>query len=181
MILRTKRLVLTDRSTKEDIPSLLKAINDKEIWYFTSSIPYPYTRKDALKYLKKANEALKKKPRTGYNFYLKFKGKKEIIGAIGLHGVNREHKKCTIGYWLDKRHRKQGLISEAEKVVLDFAFKKLKLNKVSGEAITENKGSNALFKKFGFRKIGIGKEELIKKGKKKDVYIWELLKRNYKK
>jgi RimJ/RimL family protein N-acetyltransferase len=47
--------------------------------------------------------------------------------------------------------------------------------------MVENEGSNALFKKFGFRKIGIGKDELIKNGKKKDVYIWELLKSNYKK
>lgn len=45
--------------------------------------------------------------------------------------------------------------------------------------MTENTGSNKLFKKFGFRKIGILKEELIKNGKKKDAYYWELLKRDY--
>ena len=74
-------------------------------------------------------------------------------------------------------------MSEAEEAILDFAFNKLKLNKIYGDAVIENKASNRLFKKFKFGKVGILKEELIKNNrklkifnKKLDGYRWELLK-----
>ena len=69
-----------------------------------------------------------------------------------------------------------GIISEAEEAILNFGFSKLKLNKIYGKAMIKNDGSNKLFEKFGFRKVGVLKEELIKKREKKDVYQWELLK-----
>jgi RimJ/RimL family protein N-acetyltransferase len=144
-------------------------------------MPYPYSLEDAKKHIKKCMKEQKEKPRKSYSFGIFLKSEKKVVGMIGLFRVNRAHKKTGIGYWIGRKYRNLGFVSEAEKTILDFAFNRLKLNKIKGEAMVENEGSNALFKKFGFRKIGIGKDELIKNGKKKDVYIWELLKSNYKK
>lgn len=180
MRLETKRLVLRDHKLLSDAKSLVENINDKEIWYFTSHIPYPYTLKMAKDYIKKQLKNEKEKIKKEYVFATELKNQKGVIGAVGLHRIDKAHKSAEIGYWLGRKYRQQGITSEAEKAVLDFAFNKLKLNKIWGKAMVENKASNALFKKFGFRKVGLLKEELIKKGKKKDAFIWELLRKEYK-
>ncbi len=176
----TKRLILRD-ITMNDAKSIAENANDRLNWYYTESMPYPYSLKDAKEHIKKSIKKQKEKPRKDYGFGIFLKSEKKVIGKISLFGIDRMHKKASIGYWIGKNYRKLGLMSEAERAVLNFAFNKLGLNKIKGEAMVENKGSNALFEKFGFRMIGIEKEELIKKGKKKDAYAWELLKKNYKK
>jgi len=180
MKLISKRIILKDVTIK-DAKSIAENANDYDIWYFTESIPHPYSLENAKKFIRDCMKKQREKPRKSYGFGIFLKSEKKIIGMIDLFKIDRMHKKAGIGYWIGKKYRKLGLMSEAEKTLLDFAFNKLKLNKIKGEAMVENKGSNALFKKFGFRKTGIFKEELIKKGKKKDAYHWELLKRNYKK
>jgi len=176
----TERLILRD-ITMKDAKSIAENANDKLNWYYTESMPYPYTLRNAKDFIKDCLKKQKVKPRKDYDFGISLKSEKKIIGMISLFKVNRMHKKTGIGYWIGKNYRKLGIVSEAEKVVLYFAFNKLKLNRIKGEAMVENEGSNALFKKFGFRLIGIEREDLIKKGKKKDAYSWELLKKNYKK
>jgi [ribosomal protein S5]-alanine N-acetyltransferase len=179
MRINSRRLILRD-VTMKDAKSIAENANDKLNWYYTESMPFPYSLEDAKKHIKSCMKKQKEKSRKGYDFGIFLKSEKRIVGMISLFKVDRTHKKAGIGYWIGKKYRNQGLVSEAEKVVLDFAFNKLKLNKIKGEAMIENKGSNRLFKKFGFRRIGILREELIKKDKKKDAYAWELLKSNYK-
>lgn len=180
MKLTGKRIILRDVTIK-DAKSMAENANDKLNFQYTESMPYPYSLEDAKKYIRICIKKQKEKPRKSYSFGIFLKSEKKLIGMIDIFKVDRVHKKAGIGYWIGRKYRNQGLMSEAERVILDFAFNKLKLNKIKGEAITENKGSNGLFKKFGFRKIGILREELIKKGNKKDAYSWELLKSNYKK
>ena len=177
MKLVTKRLILRDVFTK-DAGDIAENANDKEIGNFTT-VPYPYTIKNAKLFVKKNNSDKKKKPRKEYGFGITLKGKNRVIGLISLMKVSNVDKKAEIGYWLGKKYRKQGVLSEAEKAILNFGFNKLKLNKIYGKALTKNTGSNKLFKKFKFRKIGLLKEDVIKKGNKKDMYYWELLKSDW--
>ncbi len=180
MKLETKRLILREINMK-DVKDIVENANDYDVWYFTESIPYPYNLKDAKFFVNKCKREQKEKVRKSYNFGITIKGNNKVIGLMGLFHINKLHKHAEIGYWIGKKYRRQGIVSEAEGAILNFAFNKLKLNKVHGKAMTENAGSNKLFKKFGFRKVGILKEELIKNGKKKDGYQWELLKGDYKK
>ena len=175
MKLTTKRLILRDVNSG-DAKDIAENANDYDVWYFTDSIPYPYRLKDAKFFINKCKREQKEKVRKSYNLGITIRGKNEVIGLIGLFHINKLHKHAEIGYWLGKKYRRMGIISEAEEAILNFGFSKLKLNKIYGKAMIKNDGSNKLFEKFGFRKVGVLKEELIKKREKKDVYQWELLK-----
>jgi len=180
MKLTTKRLILRD-ITRKDTKDIAENANNKEVGYYTEAIPYPYSLKDAKWFVNKCLKEQKEKQRKNYDFGIALNTNNRIIGVISLDSVDLLNKKATMGYWLGKKYRKQGIVSEAEKVVLNFGFNKLKLNKIKGEAVITNKASNSLFKKFGFRKIGIEKKELIKKNEKLDAYMYELLKEEWKK
>ncbi|MBI4116768.1 GNAT family N-acetyltransferase, partial [Candidatus Pacearchaeota archaeon] len=169
MKLTTKRLILRDINSR-DAKDIAENANDYDVWYFTDSIPHPYRLKDAKFFINLCKKEQKEKVRKSYNLGITIRGKNKVIGLMGLFHISKLHKKAEIGYWMGKKYRKQGIISEAEAAILKFGFGKLKLNKIHGKAMVENTGSNKLFEKFVFRKGGILKEELIKKGKKKDAY-----------
>lgn len=180
MKLTTKRLILRDIEIK-DAEDIAENGNDYDIGRYTAVIPYPYTLKDAKWWINKCLKDIKEKPRKNYNLGIALKSNNKIIGAISLDNIDMLNKRATIGYWLGKKYREQGIMSEAEEAILKLAFDKLKLNKLKGEAVISNKGSNSLFRRFGFRKIGIEKEELIKKEGKLDAYIYELLREDWRK
>lgn len=178
MKLVTKRLILRNLKLK-DAKDLAKNANDKTIGDFTATVPYPYGLKDAKWFINECIKKSKEKPRDKYEFGIELKKDGRIIGVIGIFNIDNINEKAEVGYWIGKKYRKLGLMFEAERKILNFAFKRLKINKMYGDSRIENKGSNKLFKKFGFRKIGTKEEEFIKKGKKMDVYAWELLKKHY--
>ena len=143
MKLITKRLILRDVLMK-DAKDVAENANDKEIGNFTT-VPYPYTIKNAREFIKKKELDKKKKPRETYAFGITIKDNNIVIGIISLDDINKSNKKAEIGYWLGRKYRQQGIISEAEKAILDFGFKKLKLNKIYGKAMPKNTGSNKLY------------------------------------
>lgn len=151
--------------TMKDVDAIGKHINDKQVVRFTENIPHPYTRKDGEFYVK--NIAQKRlKQLTGYEFVICEKKRKEIIGGICLANVNKKHDHAEIGYWIGRKFWRQGYGSEALKILLDFAFRTLKLHKVYGQADEPNEASIKLMAKLGFKKEGTFREH-VKHGKKR--------------
>ena len=74
--------------------------------------------------------------RSGIYWTIARKSDDRMIGAIGLY-INNAHKRAEICYDLHKDCWRKGIMSKAVKVVLRFAFKKIKLCRV--EAVTVKK------------------------------------------
>ena len=79
--------------------------------------------------------------------------------------------------------RSQGIMTEAIKRVINFAFNTLKLRRLDVEACPENKASNSLIKKIGFKYEGRRKKFVKAKSTKKihDLDIYGLLKEDWRK
>jgi [ribosomal protein S5]-alanine N-acetyltransferase len=88
-------------------------------------MPYPYSLQMARDYIKKSKGALNKKNPNEYNLLIELKSEKKIIGGIGLADIDYFRKIAGIGYWLNEKYHKQGIMSEAVGTVLNFAFNKL--------------------------------------------------------
>lgn len=174
MRLETKRLFLIKPSLK-DAESLAENGNEKNMFYFTWYIPYPFTVKKAEKIIKWLNSEAKKKDNGTIAFCIVPKEENKAVGIIDLYDINKDDKKAKIGFWIGKNYRGKGLTSEAVEKVLDISFNKLRLNKVSAKVLFDNNASNTLLEKIGFRKVGISKMDKIIKGKALDCYIWEIL------
>ena len=57
---------------------------------------------------------------------------------------------ATVGYWLGREHWRQGIMTEAAREIIRFAFQDLNLRRLNIEAFVENVASNTLIKKLGF-------------------------------
>ncbi|MCH7756258.1 GNAT family N-acetyltransferase [candidate division KSB1 bacterium] len=107
-----------------DEHSLRRNINDKTVYRYTSSIPYPYTMNDARKWLNEARSANKKKSAV----HLAITTRQQVIGGIGLLKIKRHG--AEIGYWLGRGHRGKGIMTSAVKALTAYGFSKLKLKRI---------------------------------------------------
>lgn len=182
MKLVTKRLILRDLTMK-DAKDLVGNINDLNVSIYLTHVPYPYTKKDAREFISICGKNIKQKPRKNYELGIELKSEKKLVGLVSLIKVERFNGTAGIGYWLGQKYWRQGIMYEAVSKLIEFAFTKLKLRRLSVTAFKENEASNSLIKKIGFKKEGIRKEHYKSKatGKIHDDVIYGLLKSEWKK
>src|SRR4030042_1797196 len=172
MDIKTKRLILRDVK-KEDTADFVLAGNSREINYFVWYIPYPLTMQKAKKMIKRMGEQAKSRRRRHYELAITLKKEERVIGMINLYDMDYKGRKCKIGYWISEAQRRKGYEEEAGRAIIDFAFKKLKMHKISGKTLMDNQASNKLLKKLGFKKIAISREDQFIDNKFMDCYLWE--------
>lgn len=181
MKLETKRLILRP-PRKSDIEDLVEELNNLNVPQYTASIPYPYRRKDAEEWVSKTQKKSgSRKKYKDYGFSIELKSEKKVVGGIGLFRLKEYDKTGEMGAWVAEPYWRQGIISEANAAVIDFAFNKLRLRRIVLKAFTENKASNAVAKKFGFTYEGTERESTRAKstGKVHSVNVYSLLGREW--
>lgn len=164
---------------KSDAGAIHQNIKDKEILCFLARPPIPYKLKYAQEFVLKTHRNLK--AGTGYSLGITDKKTEQVMGMISLMEVDMIHRRADIGYWLGKRYHRQRIMYEALGMMLDFAFKKLKLNSISAGTFKENIASQNLLKKYGFKYVGTKKQFFWRNNRWNDDVMWQLLKENYKK
>lgn len=88
----------------------------------------------------------------GVNLGIFYKGK--LAGSIGFHSIDWNHGKTSIGYWLAEKYQGLGLMTRSCKVLVDYAFGELSLNRVEIRAAEENCKSRAIPERLSFVKEG---------------------------
>lgn len=149
-----KRIILRPLKIS-DAQDLYLNIQDKKISENTASVPWPYKLKDAINFIKRSQK--KRKNKEGFSFGTILKGKKEVIGSISLK-INFNHKNAEMGYWLGKKFRNQGIMTEAGQLILEFAFRRLKLHRLGAGVFHDNPASQKVLKKLGFQKEGVSRQ-----------------------
>lgn len=81
--------------------------------------------------------------------------KEELVGVIGYNSIDWKNKKANLGYWLDKQHQGEGIITAACKELVDNAFNNFNLNKVEISCAEGNVKSRAVPERLGFTQEGV--------------------------
>jgi len=157
MRLTTKRLILR-KPEKKDIKDLIEGLNNFNVSKYLARVPHPYRKKDALWWINNCKKQFAKKDKDSYEFNIELKSEKKLIGGIGIHKVDYFDSTANIGYWMNEKYWKQGIIKEALIKLIDFAYNKLKLNRLVIIAYVGNKASNGVAKRFKFKFEGKERE-----------------------
>ncbi len=111
-----------------------------------------------------------------YAFGIFLKATDKLIGDISLTQIVRGVlQSCYIGFTLDKEYNGKGYTTEALQLVVDFAFRELKLHRIEAGAMPDNTASIRVLEKVGFKKEGIAKENLKINGKWTDHQILAII------
>lgn len=116
-------------------------------------------------------------------YYMKTSGafaiecNRKCVGSIELRPIF-EHDKISFGYALCFNEWNKGIMSEALKMLIDFSFCVLKVNRFEGKHYLDNPASGRVMQKCGMVFEGIGREEIFSKHLR-DVAHYAILKKEY--
>jgi ribosomal-protein-serine acetyltransferase len=79
----------------------------------------------------------------------------EIVGVIGYHRIDWQHRSTSLGYWLAESAQGRGTITTATRALVDHAFDRWQLNRLDIRAGVENIRSRAVAERLGFTFEGV--------------------------
>ena len=141
-------------------------------------IPWPYSIQDARDFIKLSKKNREKK--VAYTFAIVPHEIGRVVGMVGLQDIRPKHSRVEIGYWLSKKHRGKGYVTEAVMLALKFAFKELKFNRVQTHTTLRNIASRKVMERCGFTYEGTLRKYEMLKGKLVDIVMFSMLKSEYK-
>jgi len=103
----------------------------------------------------------------------------QFAGIIGLKDADFDNKKTEIGYWLSESFQHKGIITRSAKILINYIFNEMDLNRVQLKAATENFKSQAVAERLGFTREGIERDGELHSRGFVDLMVFGLLKRDW--
>jgi ribosomal-protein-serine acetyltransferase len=104
-----------------------------------------------------------------------------FIGSIGFVNFDWRAMKTEIGYWISSEDEGKGIVSSACRLLIDFAFNELKMNRIEIRCSSENSRSAAIPKRLGFQKEGRLRQSEFRDGHLHDFDVFGLLASEWRK
>lgn len=156
----------------EDLDFLYQVENDTAFWEVSSTVT-PYSRFVLEQYL--ANAHLDIFEVKQLRLMIVEKSMDAPIGMIDLFDFNPQHKRAGVGIMISVNNQNKGFASEALELLINYSFRQLELHQLFANITPDNSNSLHLFKKFGFKQVGIKKEWLSINGTFKDEALYQLI------
>lgn len=141
-----------------DGPELWEAV-DGSRWHLERWLPWvPYnsTPEASLRYA----EACASDWDAGraVRFAVRDRSSNALLGVVGLDSCVHLHRSCELGYWLRRDATGRGLMTEAARACVDFAFGRMGVHRIRCAAATDNMPSLRVIGRLGFRFEGIARQ-----------------------
>ena len=114
----------------------------------------------------------------GIRWGVSLKGQSNIIGTIGFNNFTKRHR-ANIGYDLQVDYWKNGYLTEALRLVIEFGFKQLEINRIEAEVMQGNNASEKILLKIGFKNEGILRQWMYWNDKHYDMTMYSLLQTDF--
>ena len=153
----------------------LATLMTRNIWdNLRDHVPFPYHKQDAVDFIKICED--QSPVRT---FAVLFQ--QELCGVAGIIAQSDIYRMSgEVGYWIGEPYWGKGIATKALKILVDYGFNELKLNRLFACTFSHNKESQRVIEKCGFRREGIAKQAVIKNDQILDEHRYALLASDYK-
>ena len=101
------------------------------------------------------------------------------IGFTAIHSLEWGSSVGRLSIGIGGEHRSSGYGNEALALILRYAFYELNLHRVSLEVIAYNERAVRLYERFGFREEGRAREQVYRDGKRYDLIMMGILRREW--
>ena len=165
-------VVAVRRWSDRDVPALLAACQDPEIVRFTR-VPSPYAETDALEFL--AAHAAELRAGRAAHFAVSEPSSGELLGSIGLSGLDWANLTGEIGYWTAAPARGRGVAARAVALLAAWALDSLGLARVEILVRPDNRASRSVAASAGFTHEGRLRSYREIKGERNDYEMFSLI------
>jgi RimJ/RimL family protein N-acetyltransferase len=155
-----------------DLESLVKYANNKNVANFlTDGFPHPYTRENGKKFIELA---MKNNPVR--IFAIEVDG--EAAGGIGIHPqMDIQRRNAELGYWLAEPFWGSGIMTRAIGQTVEYAFETFDISRIFARPFGNNKGSQIILEKNGFKLEARFEKTLYKNGQYLDELFYAVRKK----
>jgi len=98
----------------------------------------------------------------------------ELVGSIGLHGIDWGNRRSEIGYWLAPNARGFGVISRAVRALTTHAFTRFDLHRLEIRCVTDNAKSRAVAERLGYAFEGTLAEAYYLHGAFRNIALYSM-------
>lgn len=130
--------------------------------------PYPYTEEAGIQFL---HRIMPDNPLKVFAIVIDH----EACGSIGIfpqEDISRIN--AELGYWLAEKHWGKGIITAAVKEMIQYGFRTLPIQRIFAIPFVENKASQKVLEKAGFRLEAIIEKSIIKNNIIQDQLIYAI-------
>ena len=188
-----------------DKAALLEHLQSKDVYTTTLNIPHPYTETDADFWIHKRLQITK---RQGIEVTFAIRDAKDkLIGVIGADdlevsrrsvtenrqrdntrptsstilnsGLEYRSHRAEIGYWLAQPFWGQGIMTDAVRAFVTYAFNELELQRLTAHVFQKNLASARVLEKNGFKLEGELRQHFLKDGEPLDARLYGLLRADF--
>ena len=163
---------------ERDSPCLYPLINDAEVARTLINVPHPYPEQDFGPWMRECLDAMGRRERLDLAIVLRATG--EPIGICSLLHLDWEKQSGQLAYWLGRPYWDQGLMTEAIRRLLEFAFERYGLVYVRGCCLPGNTASARVMKKVGMTYIAHARHAIEKNGEMVDAICYEMSLEDYR-
>jgi diamine N-acetyltransferase len=140
----------------EDLELLYEWENNDEYWIISNTIS-PFSRYTLKLYIENSHKNLYE---TGQlRLMIDLIPEKVTIGTIDIFDFDSYHKRAGVGILIaDEKYRHKGYATLGLQCLINYCFDTLQLHQLFCNIIENNTESLELFKKIGFKEIGVKKD-----------------------
>jgi len=111
-----------------------------------------------------------------YNFAILENDTGQLVGTINLFRIFRGPlQSAMIGYVVDRKHNGKGYATEAIRLTVDYAFRKLGLHRIEAGVMPHNLPSIRALEKAGFEKEGLARKNVKINGQWHDHVVMAII------
>ncbi|MFO6425050.1 GNAT family N-acetyltransferase [Motilimonas sp. KMU-193] len=167
--LSTERLILRPFSLS-DAEQVQRLAGYAKLAEFTLNIPHPYLDGMAEAWISSHEQSWQSD--RGYTFAMTLTDSGKLIGCISLS--RRPDNEAEVAYWVGVPYWGKGYCTEATKMMIQFAFEQLGLQRVTGLHLTRNPASGSVMKKAGMIYGGLFNKTVIKNGQRESLVFYSI-------
>jgi len=151
-------------------------LNDPEVTQYMETGTFPSTMHDLEKFYQGVTGS-----KTEVIFAVADRKSHRHVGNVKLGPINWVHRNAMFGIMIgDKGLWGSGVGEEATRLIADYAFQRLNLNRVTLGVFAEHESAVRCYEKVGFRVEGRIRQDLFLEGEYKDRLWMGLLRSEYK-
>ena len=108
-------------------------------------------------------------------------GEKRVLGSVSFSAIVRGvFHSCFLGYAIAAEAQGQGLMAEALRLAIAYAFDELNLHRISANYVPGNERSGVLLRRLGFTVEGYARDYLMIQGRWQDHILTALYNPSWK-
>jgi len=153
-----------------DVDKLFIWENNRANWRVSQTLT-PYSRHVLIDYVNAISDVFTDKQ---LRLIIEEKEAGTPIGTVDIFDCDFKNKRAGIGILIaEPEKRKKGFASEVLELVIPYCFKTLSMHQVYCSIFSDNSKSLKLFKKFGFKEVGVKKDWTFFDGKFYDEVLMQ--------